>query len=88
MAKDTWEDYRDPITGENSLPPIQPCPCCGNTAILCDDYYAQPVIDENGAYVDIEQDGNWFWIECTSCILCTGVANEPEQVIDSWNKRV
>ena len=81
---DDWFDKN----GE-PLEPIKPCPFCGAEAILQDDHYENPVIDENGAYVDMDFIGHGFtWVICTECGIRTDAYdNEPEKAIADWNKR-
>lgn len=82
---DDWFDKN----GE-PLEPIKPCPFCGAKAILQDDHYEEPVIDENGAYVDMDFLGYGFtWVICSECGIRTDdYDNEPEKAIADWNKRV
>ena len=83
---DTYDDYFD---GEaNPLPKIKKCPFCGSRGLLNDNGYMDPVIDSNGAYVDMDvSPGDIFWIECDGCGAETSNGNSPEEAIEKWNRR-
>lgn len=48
------EDKYDDWNAEGNLPEINTCPFCSGEGILCDNGHEEPVIDSNGAYVDME----------------------------------
>ena len=57
--------------------------------MLCDDGYEEPVIDENGAYIDMDiSEGETFWCQCEECDAMTQVEDSPEKAIRLWNRRV
>lgn len=67
---------------------LKPCPFCGGEAEFHCEFHMNPVIDENGAYVDAEP----FYFEDVTCKSC-GVRiisdeNEEEgSTIRKWNSR-
>lgn len=83
------ENKYDDWNAEGNLPEIKTCPFCGGESILCDNGYEEPVIDSNGAYVDMDIfDGDIFWCECSVCESSTQGKGTPEEAITAWNKRV
>lgn len=71
------------------LPKISVCPFCGGDGILCDNGYEEPVIDGNGAYVDMDIfEGDVFRCMCKVCGAMTQGEYTPEDAIMVWNKRV
>lgn len=49
---------------------ILPCPFCGGKVDIQGGSFFEPVIDENGAYVDAEYNDGWgFEIFCNNCLL-------------------
>lgn len=82
------EDKYDDWNAEGNLPEINTCPFCSGEGILCDNGHEEPVIDSNGAYVDMEFfEGDDFWCECKVCGAMTHGEDTPEDAIMVWNKR-
>ena len=90
-------DMRSQVTKESnscdveiiSDPLLEPCPFCGGKATYNSEVHIEPVIDENGAYVDADT----FYFESTGCPAChiyfNNTDDEPEgSTIEMWNKRV
>ena len=49
---------------------LKPCPFCGGKADIQGGSFMEPVIDENGAYVDMEYYEGWgFEIFCNNCFV-------------------
>ena len=49
---------------------LEPCPFCGGKVDIQGGSSIEPVIDENGAYVDAEYHEGWgFEIFCNNCFL-------------------
>lgn len=83
------KDYYNGWNDEGNLDPIEKCPFCGGNGELIDDGYEHPVIDENGAYVDMDIcEGGTFWIECEKCGAISEASDTPEGAIKNWNRRV
>ena len=58
---------------------------------ICDDGYEEPVIDENGAQVDMDiSEGETFQCQCEECDAMTQVEDSPKKkkAIQLWNRRV
>lgn len=71
------------------LEPIKYCPRCGGEPCLVDNGKFAPVIDSNGAYVDIDiKEPTKFFVECKSCGLMSKVTKTEEETIALWNKKV
>ena len=84
----TEKDYYNGWNDEGNLNKILSCPFCGGNGELLDNGYEHPVIDENGAYVDMDIfEGDTFWIECEKCGAMMTGADTPEKAIEEWNKR-
>ena len=82
------KDYQKGWNYEGNLNKILSCPFCGGNGELLDNGYEHPVIDENGAYVDMDIfEGDTFWIECEKCGAMMTEADTPEKAIEEWNKR-
>lgn len=82
------KDYYNGWNDEGNLDKILSCPFCGGNGELLDNGYEHPVIDENGAYVDMDIfEGDTFWIECEKCGAMMTEADTPEKAIEEWNKR-
>ena len=82
------KDYYNGWNDEGNLNKILSCPFCGGNGELLDNGYEHPVIDENGAYVDMDIfEGDTFWIECEKCGAMMTEADTPEKAIEEWNKR-
>ena len=82
------KDYYNGWNDEGNLDKILSCPFCGGNGELLDDGYEHPVIDENGACVDMDIfEGDTFWIECEKCGAMITGADTPEKAIEEWNKR-
>lgn len=82
------KDYYNGWNDESNLNKILSCPFCGGNGELLDNRYEHPVIDENGAYVDMDIfEGDTFWIECEKCGAMITGADTPEKAIEEWNKR-
>lgn len=82
------KDYYNGWNDEGNLNKILSCPFCGGNGELLDNGYEHPVIDENGAYVDMDIfEGDTFWIECEKCGAMMTGADTPEKAIEEWNKR-
>lgn len=83
------ENKYDEWNMDGDLPEINTCPFCGGDGILCDNGYEEPVIDSNGAYVDIDHyEGDAFWCMCKECEAMSDSKEDPEEAIEAWNKRV
>lgn len=83
------KDYYNGWNDNKDLEQIEKCPFCGGNGELKDDGYENPVIDENGAYVDMDIcEGGMFWIECEKCGAISEAAETPEQGIENWNRRM
>ena len=82
------KDYYNGWNDEGNLNKILSCPFCGGNGELLDNGYEHQVIDENGAYVDMDIfEGDTFWIECEKCGAMMTEADTPEKAIEEWNKR-
>ena len=82
------KDYYNGWNDEGNLNKILSCPFCGGNGELLDNGYEHPVIDENGAYVDMDIfEGDTFWIECEKCGAMMTEADTPEKAIEEWNTR-
>lgn len=82
---DVYDDWNNE---DNELPEIDVCPYCGGRGMLCDDGYEEPVIDKNGAYIDMDiSEGETFWCQCEECDAMTQVEDSPEKAIQLWNRR-
>ena len=82
------KDYYNGWNDEGNLNKILSCPFCGGNGELLDNGYEHPVIDKNGAYVDMDIfEGDTFWIECEKCGAMMTEADTPEKAIEEWNKR-
>ena len=71
---------------------LLPCPFCGGKAKLKGGDYIEPVIAENGAYVDAEFESFPSWVECTKCHATgqdfdNGDDTDEEKAIEAWNRR-
>lgn len=74
---------------EGNLSEISTCPFYGGESILCDNGYEEPVIDSNGAYVNMDYfEGDVFWCMCKDCGAMSDSKDTPEDAITSWNKKV
>ena len=83
------KDYYNGWNDEENLDPIEKCPFCGGKGELMDNGYEEPIIDENGAYVDMcIVEGDAFWVECEKCKSSNDAADTPEKAIKNWNRRV
>ena len=84
MTKEEFDNYINEINKS-----LSPCPFCGGEAKFDCSLEVDPVIDENGAYIDADV---WYW-ECITCTEC-GVKieldeEEPEETtVRKWNSRV
>lgn len=73
-------------------PNLRNCPFCDGKAKYESTLSITPLIDENGAYIDIEDLDYWERTYCTECgveinsIPCDD--EEPEITIKKWNRRV
>lgn len=68
---------------------LKPCPFCGGNGKLLDNGYEEPVIDENGAYVDMDiSEPDIFWCQCEVCGAMTTGKETEEEAIEEWNHRV
>lgn len=68
---------------------LKPCPFCGGSGKLLDNGYEEPVIDENGAYVDMDiSEPDIFWCQCKACGAMTVGKETKEGTIEEWNHRV
>lgn len=68
---------------------LLPCPFCGGEAEYKSELYIDPVIDEDGAYVDAES-YYYEWVTCKNCGAEIQSANEDEPegiTIQKWNQR-
>lgn len=82
------KDYYNGWNDEGNLKPIKKCPFCGGNGCLMDNGYEEPVIDENGAYVDMDIfEGDIFWVACEECGATGQEGNTPEEAIRNWNRR-
>ena len=69
---------------------LLPCPCCGGKAKFDCHLHIEPLIDENGAYVDYEDMYYWEYVCCTECGLEIRSDDEDEAegiTIQKWNRR-
>lgn len=68
---------------------LKPCPFCGGEAREWNNGSIEPIIDENGSYVDmLIFSPDMFGIECTKC-CCQNIGYSSEQeAIKAWNKRI
>lgn len=67
---------------------LRECPFCGGEARCKDNGYEAPVIDENGAYVDMDiNEASDFWVECLVCHGCGPMCNTDEAAEAAWNRR-
>lgn len=75
---------------------LKPCRYCGGIAKISGGLSITPILDENGAYVDVDVDeGYGYTIQCSSCgceIVEPWVSDEDdadeatlESVINKWN---
>lgn len=88
MVEQSMKDYYNGWNDDGTLEPIKGCPFCGGNGELKDNGYECPIIDENGAYVDMEiVEGNAFWIACEKCGAEGSCRDTPEEAIECWNKR-
>ena len=67
---------------------LKPCPFCGGEAEMDNKLDIEPIIDQNGAYVD----ANTYYYEWTGCPKCNIWFNlgedEPEgTTVEKWNRR-
>ena len=82
------KDYYNGWNDEGNLEPMKKCPFCGGNGELKDNGYEHPVIDGNGAYVDMDIfEGDTFWIECEKCGAMNTGSDSPEEAIKNWNRR-
>ena len=69
---------------------LKRCPFCGGEAEMWDDGYMRPVIDEGGAYVDMDiKSPDIYGVECTNpeC-FCQLIGFDSEaEAIAAWNNR-
>lgn len=67
---------------------LLPCPFCGEKPKLWDNGICDPVIDGNGAYVDMFiHSPDMYGVECTKC-NCQNIGyNSEEEAIEGWNRR-
>jgi len=68
---------------------VKPCPFCSGKAVTGNKLDVEPIIDQNGAYVD----ANTYYYEWTGCPKCDIWFNigedEPEgSTVEKWNRRV
>lgn len=69
---------------------LKPCPFCGGEAKYESDMNIDPLIDENGAYVDYDRIDYWervYCIECGAEIDSISEDEEEEITIKKWNRR-
>ena len=68
---------------------LKPCPFCGGEAREWNNGSMEPIIDENGAYVDMLISSlDMFGIECERC-FCQNIGYATEiEAIKAWNKRI
>ena len=69
---------------------LKRCPFCGGKAKMWDDGYMRPVIDEGGAYVDMDiKSPDLYGVECTSIgCYCQLIGYDTEaEAITAWNRR-
>lgn len=86
MSKE--KDYYNGWNDEETLDEISKCPFCGGNGELIDNGYSHPVIDGNGAYVDMDiSEGDLFWIQCEKCGATIQTTETPEEAIANWNRR-
>lgn len=84
MSRDVYDDWNY----DGNLPELAKCPFCGGKAILCDNSWEEPVIDEHGAYVDMDMGGgDTLWCECSECGAMLPGEDTPEAAIEKWNRR-
>lgn len=89
MEQKIFDRFDDWNSDEQPLEPIKNCPYCGGKGMLLDNSWERPVIDENGAYVDMDMGGgDILWCQCAECDAQTGTGNTPEEAIALWNRRV
>ena len=68
---------------------LKPCPFCGGSAKFENSFHVEPIIDENGAYID----GDLIYWERTYCPKCnveffSDDDDESEGItIQQWNMR-
>lgn len=79
---------------------LEPCPFCGGEAKIETDFEIEPVLDENGAYIDADiSGGNTAWVTCKNCGASTKEYTVSEgdfdwceeaanQAIKAWNGRI
>ena len=65
---------------------LKPCPFCGGVAEHHSILNVTPVIDENGAYIDAD-DEYYEWVECTECKASTLVTEYENESVELWNRR-
>lgn len=65
---------------------LRNCPFCGGKAKYETQVEVEPVIDENGAYID----GDTFYSEyvhCPNCGIYTDLYDGEGEAITAWNRR-
>lgn len=84
-VKNVFDDWN---TEDHPLEALKACPFCGGDGMLLDNSWEEPVIDKNGAYVDMNMGGgDVLWCRCSSCGAETADCNTPEEAIALWNQR-
>lgn len=81
---DVYDDWNE----DGLLEPLKTCPFCGGKALLSDNGYEEPIIDEDGCYrgMDIFE-GDIFWCQCSECGANTRSNRDLEKAIEIWNTR-
>lgn len=67
---------------------IARCPFCGGEAIHRSEVQVEPILDENGAYIDADT----YYFEMTGCPACNIFFDIEEDesegtTIEKWNRR-
>lgn len=66
---------------------LLPCPFCGGEAELNFPLDIQPVIDENGAYIDADITEIPSYAYCSACGASADTYEDEENAIKAWNTR-
>jgi len=68
---------------------LEICPFCGGIAKIYNNGIWEPVMDFDGAYVDIHtEEADTYWAECEDCHCMTMGCNTEREVADIWNMRI
>ena len=85
MSKDEYIEKKH----DRLYPELARCPFCGGLARYNSKLHVEPIIDENGAYIDADT-FYWEYVECIECgaKIELGEDEEDETTIKKWNRRV